>query len=255
MQPPAPDFGLVAGRYDELRPVDEQWQELFELLVREGGLVARRVLDIGCGTGALAAALAAKGARVWGVDAEPAMLEVARARVTTGVGLKEARAEALPFKDGWFDRAVMRLSLHLFDGPAAIAEARRVLGTEGRLAIATFDPVHFTGFWLNAIYPRIAEIDGARFPTLAQIEAAAAAAGFSAVRASRLSQRRPLARAAALERIRGRYISTLQLLDPQEYAEGLARAERELPERIEVRLEWLIVVAEAGDTADVGSTG
>ena len=245
MQPPAPDFGQIASRYDELRPVDGLWQEVFETLVREGGLVARRVLEVGCGTGALAAALAGKGARVWGVDAEPAMLAVARARIPAGVGLKEARAEALPFKDGWFDRVVMRLSLHLFDGPAAIAEARRVLGPDGRLAIATFDPAHFDGFWLNAIYPRIAEIDGARFPTLARIEADAAAAGFSTVRATRLSQRRPLARAAALERIRGRYISTLQLLDPDEYAEGLARAERELPEQLELRLEWLIVIAEA----------
>ena len=245
MQPPTPDFGRIAARYDELRPVDELWQELFETLVREGGLVARRVLEVGCGTGALAAALAERGARVWGLDAEPEMLAVARQRAPAGVGLKEGRAEALPFKDGWFDRVVMRLSLHLFDRPAAIAEARRVLGPDGRLAIATFDPEHFDGFWLNTIYPRIAEIDGARFPTLAQIEADAAAAGFATVRATRLSQRRPLARAAALERIRGRYISTLQLLDPQEYAEGLARAERELPDELEVRLEWLIVVAEA----------
>jgi ubiquinone/menaquinone biosynthesis C-methylase UbiE len=246
MQPPAPDFGHIAARYDELRPVDELWQQLFETLVREGGLVARRVLEVGCGTGALAGALAERGARVWGIDAEPEMLAVARQRVPAGVGLKEGRAEALPFKDGWFDRVVMRLSLHLFDRPAAITEARRVLGRDGRLVVATFDSSHFDGFWLNGIYPRIAEIDRTRFPTLAQIEADAAAAGFSAVRATRLSQRRPLARAAALERIRGRYISTLQLLDPADYAEGLARAERELPDEIDVRLEWLIVVAEAG---------
>ena len=245
MQPPAPDFGRIAARYDELRPVDELWQEVFETMVREGGLVARRVLEVGCGTGTLVAALAERGARVWGIDAEPEMLEIARQRVPAGVGLKQGRAEALPFKDGWFDRVVMRVSLHLFDRPAAIAEARRVLGPDGRLAIATFAPEHFDGFWLNAVYPRIAEIDHARFPTLAQIEADAAAAGFSAVHATRLSQRRPLARAVALERIRSRYISTLQLLDPEEYAEGLVRAERELPDEIEVRLEWLIVVAEA----------
>ena len=41
-------FGRVARRYDELRPADENWWELFELLVREGDLVGRRVLDIGC---------------------------------------------------------------------------------------------------------------------------------------------------------------------------------------------------------------
>ena len=245
MATPAPDFGRLAGRYDELRPVDEQWHELFELLVREGGLVARRVLEVGCGTGALAAALAAKGARVWGVDAEPAMLEVARARIPAGVGLKEARAEALPFKDGWFDRVVMRLVLHLLDRPAALAEARRVLGPEGRLAVATFDPVHFDGFWLNGLFPSLADIDRARFPTSAQLEAECAAAGFTAARVVRLSQRRALPREAALARIRGSYISTLQLLEPGELAEGIARAERELPGEVDVRVEWLIVVAEA----------
>lgn len=240
-----PDFGLVAARYDELRPPDEQWQELLDVLVREGGLVARRVLDIGCGTGVLAAALAERGARVWGVDAEPAMLEVARGRMLVGVGLREARAEALPFKDGWFDRAVMRLVVHLLDRPAAFAEARRVLGPEGRLAIATFDPLHFDTFWLNALCPRLADLDRARFPDGLALQAELAAAGFSATRLVRLSQQRLLGREEALERLRGRYISTLQLLEPEELAATVARAERELPEQVEVRLEWLVAVADA----------
>jgi SAM-dependent methyltransferase len=240
---PAPDFALVAARYDALRPADEQWQEQLEVLVREGGLVARRVLDIGCGTGVLAAALAARGARVWGIDAEPAMLDVARAAAPAGVGLKQARAEALPFKDGWFDRAVMRVSLHLFDRPAALAEARRVLADDGRLAILTFAPEHFDSFWLNGLYPRLAGIDRDRFPTPGQLEAEGAAAGFDRVAITRLSQTRPLPRAEAIERIRGRFISTLQLLDPDEYADGLARAERDLPETVETRLEWLVAVA------------
>lgn len=240
-----PDFSLVAASYDTLRPADELWQEQLDVLVREGGLVARRVLDIGCGTGAVAAALAARGARVWGIDSEAAMLDVARAAAPAGVGLKQARAEALPFKDGWFDRAVMRLSLHLLDRPAALAEARRVLADDGRLAILTFASEHFDTFWLNGIYPRLADIDRKRFPTAAQLDQEAAAAGFSRLAVTRLSQTRPLARSDALERIRGRYISTLQLLDPDEYADGLTRAERELPATVEARLEWLVCVVHA----------
>src|SRR5438477_183685 len=82
-------------------------------LVAEGDLLARRVLDVGCGTGNLAAALAARGARVWGVDPSPEMLAIARRKAPRGAGFREGRAEALPFRDGWFDRAALVLVAHL----------------------------------------------------------------------------------------------------------------------------------------------
>jgi ubiquinone/menaquinone biosynthesis C-methylase UbiE len=245
MTRPAADFAAAAARYDELRPIDANWQELLDLMVREGGLVARRVLDVGCGTGTLATALAERGARVWGVDAEPAMLDVARCRVPRGVGVKEARAEALPFKDGWFDRVVMRLVLHLLDRPRALAEARRVLGPDGRLTVATFAPEHAERSWLAPLAPRIVELDRPGFPGATALAAEAEAAGFAAVRTTRLSQVTQLARADALERLRGRYISTLRLLEDAEFVEAVARAERDLPETVEVHLEWLVLVAEA----------
>ncbi|HYX75819.1 MAG TPA: methyltransferase domain-containing protein, partial [Gaiellaceae bacterium] len=101
-----PDFGQVARSYNELRPADANWWEVFELLVREGDLAGRRVLDIGCGTGRAAEALVERGARVWGVEPEPEMAALARERVST---VKAAPAEQLPFKDGWFERALMWL--------------------------------------------------------------------------------------------------------------------------------------------------
>src|SRR5213596_169632 len=110
----ASDFGALAPRYDELRHAEpEVRSEVFALLVRAGDLRGRRVLDVGCGTGTLATWLAEHAAaRVWGVDVSPEMLAVAREKVPAGVGLKEGRAEELPFKDGWFERAVMMLVLH-----------------------------------------------------------------------------------------------------------------------------------------------
>src|SRR6266536_5390634 len=72
-----PDFGRRAVTYDELRPVDDDWREVCEALVREGDLAGRRVLDVGCGTGRFAAALTDR-SRVWAVDPSPEMLEVAR---------------------------------------------------------------------------------------------------------------------------------------------------------------------------------
>jgi ubiquinone/menaquinone biosynthesis C-methylase UbiE len=243
-RPVAPDFGEVAESYDRLRPVDEKWWELFDVLVAQGDLFGRRTLDIGCGTGTLAEALAERGGgKVWGVDPSAEMLLRANAK-RTKARFKEGRAEALPFKDGWFERALMRLSLHLLDRPVSLAEAARVLGPGGRLVIATFDPAHFAGYWLNELFPSLDAIDRARFPDAATLEHELLHAGFGGIRVVPLGQEATASRAEALERIRGRYISTLRLIDDEEFARGLASAEASLPDELAYRLEWLVVSAE-----------
>ncbi len=201
------------------------------------------MLEVGCGTGRFLAALAGR-AKAWGIDPSPEMLEVARGRVH-GAGLKLGSAEELPFKDGWFERAAMWLVVHLVERPRAFAELHRVLGPGGRLTIATFDPAHFEEFWLNALFPSLEGIDRARFPTAEQLERELGEAGFAEVRLTRISQQGSIDRAGALERIRGKHISTFDLLDEAEYEAGLTRADREMPERVEYRLEWLIATAEA----------
>jgi ubiquinone/menaquinone biosynthesis C-methylase UbiE len=239
-----PDFGQRAASYDRVRPVDDNWWELFRLVEGEADLLGRRVLDVGCGTGRLESALAGR-ARVWGVDAEPAMLEVARTNAPEGT-FKEARAEVLPFKDGWFERVVMWLSSHLVDHGQAFLEARRVLGPDGRLTVVTFDPSYFDAFWLNELFPTMERVDRDRFSTAAELEAELLEAGFARVEVLRHSQRGSHNRAEALERIRKKHISTFDLIPDDEYEAGLARAERELPERVEYAIEWLVVVASAG---------
>ena len=241
--PASPDFGEIAESYDRLRPADEKWWELFDVLVDVGDLLGRRTLDIGCGTGTFAAALAERGGKVWGIDPSPEMLREADAK-RSRARFKEGRAEALQFKDSWFERAVMRLSLHLLDRPRAFAEAARVLVPGGRLVIATFDPTHFAGYWLNELFPSLEAIDAARFPDAATLEGELGAAGFVSIRIVRLGQDATATRAEALDRIRGRYISTLRLLDLEEFESGLERAEATLPDELVYRLEWLVVSAE-----------
>lgn len=201
------------------------------------------MLDAGCGTGRLAAELADTGiARVWGVDPSPEMLAVARAK-TRRAGFKQARVESLPFKDAWFDAAVAWLVVHLVDRPAAFAELHRVLRPGGRLAVVTFDPAHFSGFWLNRYFPSLEAIDRARFPRAAALSRELRGAGFAEPRSLRLGQRASLAREAALRRLRERHISTFDLMDELEVRAGTARAERELPAVVEYRLEWLVAIA------------
>jgi SAM-dependent methyltransferase len=213
---------------------------VFDLLVLEGDLLGRRVLDIGAGTGRVAAALAERGSRVWGVEPSPEMAALARERLST---VKIAPAEQLPFKDGWFERAVMWLVIHLVDRPQGFAEARRVLGPEGRLVIATFDPAHFERYWLNRFFQSLEAIDRARFPDPEALVSELDEAGFGSVRLVPLSQKAAISRQSALERVRGRFISPLQLLDEDEYRAGLERMEKELPEQNEYVLEWVVAVA------------
>jgi len=86
-------------------------------------------------------------------------------------------------------------------------------------------------------------VDRARFQTAAELEAELGASGFAQTELTNLSQRGTRTRAEALERIRGRHISTFDLISEEEYQAGLARAEQELPERFDYRVEWLVAVA------------
>jgi SAM-dependent methyltransferase len=234
-------FDRCAERYDELRPVDDNWWELFDTIVRLGDLRGQRVLEIGCGTGRLADALAERElARVWAVDASEEM--VARAKAL-GVNARVARAEALPFKRGWFDAAVMRMVAHLLDRGRAFTEAARILGPSGRLVVATEDPASFDDVWFARYFPSVPELERTRFPDEAALQAELAAAGVPSVRVERLAQARTLSREQALDVIRSQAYSTFELLPPDEYDHGLARAEAEQPERLEYRFHWLIAVA------------
>ena len=244
--PRIPDFGARAAVYDSLRPTDASWWEAFAHLVDLGDLRGRRVLDVGCGTGRLAEALLNEArAKVWAVDSTARMVEVARETLPAEIGVRQADAERLPFRDGWFDRVTMSLVLHLLDRPRALSEARRVVQDDGRIAISTFHPDHFDSYWLNPYFPSIREIDLQRFPAPETMRLELAQAGFPRVDQQLIVTEGTIGRDEALARIRGRHISTFDLLTAEEVAEGTRHAERELPERISQRLCRLVVVGQA----------
>jgi ubiquinone/menaquinone biosynthesis C-methylase UbiE len=242
---PSDTFARLAERYDELRPLDGPWLETVERMVELGDLRGRRVLDVGCGTGRLAIMLAESyTAKVWGVDPEPAMLDVAR-RKAPQLGWKLGRAEDLPFRDAWFGGAVVNLVLQHVDRPAAFAEILRVLTAGGRVVVSTPDPAGIDHDWIARFFPSYLEIELARFPPAETIQRELLTAGFAETAVERFEFRRRLSREFALERIRGRSFSTFDLLPPDEYEAGLARAERELPDTVEYVNEWLLVAGTA----------
>jgi len=108
-----------------------------------GDVGGRRVLDAGCGSGPLSAALRAKGAIVTGFDSSSAMVELARQRLGERAALYVADlSQPLPFADGAFDDVVASLVLHyLRDWTAPLAELRRVLKPGGRLILSVNHPI------------------------------------------------------------------------------------------------------------------
>ncbi len=126
------------------------------------------VLDVGCGTGALAIAAKARvGLRgqVSGVDPSPEMVARARrkaARSGREVKFETAAVEALPFPDDTFDAVLSSLMLHHLsdDGrqPAA-SEIARVLRPGGRFLAVDISGGHRQRFRLHLRAPKHAHFD------------------------------------------------------------------------------------------------
>jgi ubiquinone/menaquinone biosynthesis C-methylase UbiE len=102
---------------------------------------AHRVLDVGCGTGILAARIQRELSPeiVYGCDPSEGMLEKARGR-GAAVRWIQGTAERVPLDDGAVDAVVTTEAFQFFDQPAALNEFHRVLEPGGHVAIAVITP-------------------------------------------------------------------------------------------------------------------
>lgn len=186
-----------------------------------------RVLDVGCGTGNYASALAAAtGCRVSGVDPSAAMLDRA-ADATAWESLQQASAESLPFPDAAFD-LVMSTDVihHVGDRDAYFAEAARVLRPGGQVVTVTdsHDDI-MRRRPLSSHFPETVPIELARYPAVPQLLAEMARAGFSDCRTVEVSFTYDLADS---QPYRDRAYSSLLLIDDDAFQQGLARMESDL---------------------------
>lgn len=117
-------------------------QGILRLLKLSGGL-GPKVLDWGCGNGALLEALVDANVECWGVDASPRAIELTRARLEgqKGFGGAHLVAEAAErFEDGFFDSVTCIETIEHVETPALnelLASIRRVLADGGTLLIST----------------------------------------------------------------------------------------------------------------------
>ncbi len=127
---------------------DARWRSF--LVSRIRAAPSERVVDVACGTGAVALELVRRyGCSVVAVDQSPAMLAEAERRVASAgeaarIDLGLARAEELPFDDAAFDGATFTYLLRYVDDPAVtLAEVARVVRPGGRIAgLEFFVPKH-----------------------------------------------------------------------------------------------------------------
>jgi SAM-dependent methyltransferase len=143
--PRANDYDSFAEAYSAENEVNlaNAYYERPAMLALAGDVAGRRILDAGCGSGPLSAALRDRGAIVTGFDKSAGMLELARRRLGGDADLHLADlGRPLPFPDGAFDDVVASLVLHyLEDWTEPLAELRRVLKPGGRLILSVNHPI------------------------------------------------------------------------------------------------------------------
>jgi len=148
-------YGRFMGRYAE--PLAPLFADLAHV---EGG---QRVLDVGCGPGALTAVLVDRVGpdAVCAIDPAPPFVAATGERLP-GVDVRQGRAEELPYDDDGFDAALAQLVVHFMQDPVAgLGQMRRVTRPGGMVAACVWD--HGSGrgpltpFWsvVHELWPEV----------------------------------------------------------------------------------------------------
>jgi ubiquinone/menaquinone biosynthesis C-methylase UbiE len=225
------DYSRQALAYDTTRGASPS--VLAPLRRALAGAPGRHLADIGGGTGNYALALAGEGWQPVVIDRSAQMLAQAGAK-----GLETARANVtrLPFADASFDAAMLVSMLHHVDDPAhALAEAKRVLRPDGRLAVMVFTREDIADAWCLDYFPSSRPWMRKTHMPLAQLFAELPKAWRVPVVYEDLQDGSMAAMLGHPElildpgrRAQTSYFERMQRDHPDELREGVARLEREL---------------------------
>jgi len=139
-------YDRIAKKYHEGRKVGwkmvyNEFNEMPATLSFLKNVKGKKILDLGCGTGIYTKILKKRGAKVYGVDISPEMIEIAK-REVKGVEFKVGSAVDLPYKSGTFDMVLASLVIHYFPSlDKAFSEIRRVLKKDGIFIFSSDNPV------------------------------------------------------------------------------------------------------------------
>ncbi|SFM90931.1 malonyl-ACP O-methyltransferase BioC [Marinobacter pelagius] len=136
----AREFGKASGTYDQASRLQRLMGEAMLARLAQKNVAPRTILDLGCGTGWFTRELQTRfpEAHIVGVDLSPGMIEKAKSSSPESIQWLTADAESLPFSSDTFDLIFSNLMIQWCQHPQTVlAQCRRLLRSEGRLAIST----------------------------------------------------------------------------------------------------------------------
>lgn len=232
------NYDRVAEVYDLHRKGGGPYLPILVSLARSSS--AKRVLEIGSGTGNNSQAFVeAYPCALIGLDRSRGMLSRAAAKGLRGSWV-QADAIRLPLADQTIDFVFGVLVLHhIVQLDVLVQQCFRVL-RQGYAAFVTSPHDFIERHPMNRYFPNFAAIDKARFQSINQIRSAFAKAGFSQTGAERAIGETVLIDRAYLEKVRSKFISTYDLLPPNEYAHGLAQLQADIEAFgvLDIPLRW-----------------
>ncbi len=138
-------------------------QRLLDWLVRDTGAQGKRVLDLGCGPGFIANAVAAHVAEVLGLDPSPNMIAAARAHAAPNAQFEVGSSENLSAVQAPVQLVTIGRAFHWMDRPGTLADLDPLIAPGGAIALLNDRPVDapMNQWWrdFNAVAKSFAVMD------------------------------------------------------------------------------------------------